>query len=88
MTTENNVVSIQVEMPNYVPIVSDNKKTIDAEKISDEIKELLVNGASSIEIKKKALEEGNYKPLIVDGMRKVLSGVTNLEELNKKLAIF
>ncbi len=55
--------------------------------ITDEIKELIVNGASSIEIRRKALEEG-YKPLVVDGINKVVQGHTTLEELNKKLLIY
>ena len=55
--------------------------------ITDELKELIVSGASSMEIRKKALEEG-YRPLIVDGIRKVLRGETTLEELNKKLLFF
>ena len=55
--------------------------------LTDEIKELIVNGASSIEIRRKALEQ-DYRPLIVDGINKVLKGYTTLEELNKKLLIF
>ena len=55
--------------------------------ITDELKELIVSGASSMEIRKKALEE-QYRPLIVDGIRKVLKGETTLEELNKKLVFF
>ena len=55
--------------------------------ITEEIKELIVRGASSIEIRKKALEEG-YRPLIVDGIKKVIQGVTTLEELNKKLLFY
>lgn len=55
--------------------------------LTDEIKELLVKGASSIEIKNKALE-GNYRPLVVDGINKVLNGITTLDELNNKLLIF
>lgn len=43
-----------------------------------------MNGKSSIEIKKEALENG-YKPLIVDGINKVIKGYTTLEELNNKL---
>lgn len=37
-------------------------------RISDTIRELLVKGSSSIDIKKAAIEEG-YKPLVVDGVR-------------------
>ena len=55
--------------------------------ITDELKELIVTGASSMDIRKKALQEG-YKPLIVDGINKVLRGETTLEELNKKLLFF
>ena len=52
--------------------------------IDDDIKELIMNGASSIEIKKHALL-GKYRPLCVDGIKKVISGMTNLEELNRKI---
>lgn len=52
--------------------------------ITDEIKTQIINGESSIEIKKEAIKEG-YKPLIVDGIRKVIQGYTTIEELNKKL---
>ena len=52
--------------------------------VTDEIKLQIMNGESSIEIKKEAIKEG-YKPLIVDGIRKVIQGDTTLEELNKKL---
>lgn len=55
--------------------------------ITEEIKELIVKGASSIEIRRKALEE-NYRPLVVDGIKKVIKGETTLEELNKKLLFF
>ena len=55
--------------------------------VSDEIKELIVRGASAIEIRNKALELG-YQPLIADGIKKVLNGVTTLNELNNKLLIF
>ena len=55
--------------------------------IDDEIKEMIMNGASSIEIKKYAIQQ-KYKPLCVDGIRKVLAGETNLEELNRKILLF
>ena len=55
--------------------------------ISEEIKELIVKGASTIDIRKKAIEE-NYRPLVVDGIKKVLAGDTTLEEVNKKLLIY
>lgn len=55
--------------------------------IEDDIKELIMEGKSSIEIRRKAMEK-DYRPLIVDGVNKVIQGETNLGELNKKLIIF
>ncbi len=55
--------------------------------ITDNIKELIVQSASSIEIRKKALEEG-YRPLAIDGINKVLKGMTTLEELNNKILMY
>lgn len=55
--------------------------------IDDDIRQLIMEGKSSIEIRKKAMEK-SYRPLIVDGINKVLEGETNLGELNKKLIIF
>ena len=55
--------------------------------IVDKIKELLVNGASAIEIRNEALK-GSYKPLVVDGINKVLNGITNLNEIDRKLIIY
>lgn len=55
--------------------------------LDDEVKELVMNGASSIEIRKNALQR-SYRPLIVDGIRKVVNGITTLEELDRKLKVF
>ena len=55
--------------------------------ITDEIKELIVRGASTIEIRNKALEQ-NYKPLVIDGIHKILHGDTTLEELNRQLILY
>ena len=46
-----------------------------------------MEGKSSIEIRKKAMEK-SYRPLVVDGINKVLKGETNLDELNRKLIIY
>ncbi|MBR3162712.1 MAG: type II/IV secretion system protein [Clostridia bacterium] len=54
---------------------------------TEDIKELIMQGASSIEIKRKALED-HYNPLIIDGINKVIKGSTTLEELNKKLVLY
>ena len=55
--------------------------------MNDELKELVVNGSSSIEIRNCALKNG-YEPLVIDALRKVVNGVTTLQEVNKKLIIF
>ena len=54
---------------------------------TDEIKELIANNASNIEIRKAGLKYG-YRPLVIDGFYKVINGLTTLEELNKKLVIY
>ena len=56
-------------------------------EIDDEIKELIMSGASSIAIKKLALEK-SYEPFVVDGINKIIDGITNLDELNRKILIF
>ena len=55
--------------------------------IQDDIKELIMKGASSIEIRRQALK-GRYRPLVIDGLHKILTGYTTLDELNNKLRIF
>ena len=55
--------------------------------LDEPIKELIMNGASSIDIRKNALQR-EYRPLVVDGIKKVVAGVTTLEELNRKLRVF
>ena len=55
--------------------------------INDQIRELIINNASSLEIRTKALETG-YRPLIIDGINKIIDGITTLDELNSKLIIY
>lgn len=55
--------------------------------IDEELKELIVNGASSVEIKREAMK-GQFKPFVIDGIQKVINGYTTLDELNNKLVIF
>ena len=47
-----------------------------------------MNGKSSLDIKRQALQDSNYKPLVVDGIKKIIEGHTNLEELNRRLLIY
>lgn len=55
--------------------------------ITDNIKELIVKDASTLEIREQAYREG-YKPLLIEGIRKVIGGITTLEELNSKLLFY
>ena len=55
--------------------------------INDELRSLIVDNKSTIEIRKAALNTG-YTPLIVDGINKVINGITNMNELNNKLALY
>ena len=58
-----------------------------AEETEDEIREAIANDASALEIKRVALKLG-YQPLIIDGIKRILDGTTNMKELNNKLAIY
>ena len=51
------------------------------------MKNLIVEDESAFDIRKVALEQG-YLPLIVDGIKKVINGTTNMNELNNKLALY
>ena len=55
--------------------------------LNDELRTLIVDNKSAIEIRNSALESG-YVPLIIDGIYKMIDGITNMEELNNKLAIY
>ncbi len=56
-------------------------------EVTEDLKELIIKDASSIEIKQQALKDG-YRPLVIDGLKKVVNGVTTLQELNKKLIMY
>ena len=55
--------------------------------LNEEIRELIAEDASTMKIREKALK-GDYRPLVVDGINKVLQGITTLEEINRKVSIF
>ena len=55
--------------------------------VTDEIKQLIANGVSSIEIQNEAMK-GSYRPLVLDGIKKVLNGETTLDELNNKIILY
>nr|MBR3153334.1 type II/IV secretion system protein [Clostridia bacterium] len=55
--------------------------------MTENIRELITNGASTYEIRRAATEEG-FLPFTVDALKKVVDGVTTLEEVDKKLVLF
>ncbi len=55
--------------------------------INDTLRNLIVEDESAFDIRKVALEQG-YLPLIIDGIKKVINGTTNMSELNNKLALY
>lgn len=54
---------------------------------TDKVKEMVGNNESTLAIREQALKEG-YKPLIIEGLNKVIDGVTTLNELNTKLLFY
>ena len=57
-------------------------------EITEQIRDLISEGASSLKIKEKALEEGTYRPLVCDAIGKVLDGIITLSEANNKLRFY
>lgn len=55
--------------------------------IDDVLKDMIADGKSAIDIRKYAIENTEYKPLIVDAVNKCLEGVTTISEINKKIVI-
>ncbi len=55
--------------------------------IDDDIRKVILEGKSSIEIREVALQK-NYRPLIIDGINKVIAGQTTFAELDRKLVIY
>ena len=56
-------------------------------EITESIKEIISESASSIRVRDQAIKEG-YRPLFVDALQKVLDGIVTLDEVNKKLVLF
>ena len=54
---------------------------------SETIQQMIIEGKSTIEIRKEALNEG-YRPLLLQGIERVLDGTTTLDELNSKLLFY
>ena len=56
--------------------------------LNDKIKELITQDASTLKLKEAALQDGIYRPMVIDAIEKVIAGITTLEEINKKLVIY
>jgi len=55
-------------------------------EINDELRELILVGASSMELKKKAIENGMIS-LRRSGLMKVMLGVTTMEEVARETIV-
>lgn len=55
--------------------------------VDEYVKDMIADSKSTIDIRHYAMENTNYKPLISDGIKKVLSGITTIDELKKKVII-
>jgi len=55
--------------------------------ISDDIRDLIMDRASSAQLKKRAVEQELFWTLREDGLKKVLSGKTTIEEVLKKTQV-
>lgn len=55
--------------------------------INDELKDMISEGASTIEIRKYATQHTRYRPLIVDALNKALQGTTTIDELKRKIIV-
>jgi type IV pilus assembly protein PilB len=55
--------------------------------VDEYVKDMISDSKSTIDIRKYAMEHTDYKPLISDGIKKVLSGITTIDELKKKIII-
>ena len=54
--------------------------------VSDEIREMILSGASSVEIKRKGLEEGMIS-LRRSGLQKIKDGLTTIEEVLRETVL-
>ena len=55
-------------------------------EVEDEIRELILSGASSLELRRKAIEEGMIS-LRQSGLRKIQAGQTSVEEVVRETVL-
>ena len=51
------------------------------------LKDMVSEGKSSIEIREYAINNTKYKPMVIDGIQKVLDGITTIDELKNKISL-
>ena len=55
--------------------------------VDEYLKDMISDNKSTIDIRKYAIENTRYKPLVVDGVERAMEGVTSLEELRRKITL-
>lgn len=55
--------------------------------LDDYLKDMISDGKSSIDIRDYAINNTQYKPMVVDGLNKVLEGITTIDELKTKITL-
>lgn len=55
--------------------------------LDEQLKHMIATGSTAMDIRKYALENTEYKPLIVDAVNKCLEGTTTISEIEKKIVI-
>jgi len=55
--------------------------------LDEQIKHMIASGATAMDIRRYAMENTEYKPLIVDAVNKCLAGITTIPEIEKKIVI-
>ncbi len=55
--------------------------------LDEQIKHMIASGENAMDIRKYAIENTEYKPLIVDAVNKCLQGITTINEIEKKIVI-
>lgn len=55
--------------------------------VDEYLKDMISDNKSTIDIRKYAIENTGYKPLVADGLERAIEGVTSLEELKRKITL-
>ena len=55
--------------------------------LDEQLKHMIATGHTAMDIRKYALENTGYQPLIVDAVNKCLEGITTISEIEKKIVI-